>query len=117
MCCMGAYRYRPLDIGKMRTLSIHQRRSKVEVDDFAQIYKQGSGITGLLRSLPKILTGLEFRKVVEAILDARSKGKLVIWGLGAHVIKCGLNPILIDLMQHGFISAVSINGASAIHDF
>ena len=114
---MGAYHYGPLDIGKMRTRSIRQRKSKVEVDDFAQIYKQGSGITGLLRSLPKILTGLEFRKVVEAILGARSKGKLVIWGLGGHVIKCGLSPILIDLMQRGFISALSVNGASAIHDF
>jgi hypothetical protein len=114
---MGAYHYKPLDIGKMRTCSIHQRRSKVEVHEFAQLYQQGSGITGLLRSLPKILTGQEFRTVVEAILNARSKGKLVIWGLGAHVVKCGLSPILIDLMQRGFISALSINGASAIHDF
>ena len=101
----------------MRTRSIHQRRSKVEVRDFAQIYQQGSGISGLLGSLPKILTGQEFRKVVEAILNARSKGKLMIWGLGGHVIKCGLSPILIDLMQRGFISALSVNGASAIHDF
>jgi len=114
---MGAYHYGPLDIGKMRTRSIRQRKSKVEVDDFAQVYEQGSGITGLLHSLPKILTGQEFRKVVEAILNARSKGKLVIWGLGAHVIKCGLSPILIDLMRRGFISALAMNGASAIHDF
>jgi hypothetical protein len=114
---MCAYPCKPIDIGMMRTRSIHQRVSKVQIQEFAKVYEKGSGVKGLLNSLPHILAGVGFHSVVKAILDARARQKAVIWALGAHVIKCGLNPILIQLMKHNFISAVALNGAGAIHDF
>src|SRR5512147_3000104 len=61
--------------------------------------------------------GNTFRQVVQAVLSARSRHRPIIWGLGAHVIKCGLNPILIDLIERGFVTALALNGAGAIHDF
>jgi hypothetical protein len=117
MFSMSVYNHKPLDISKMRTRSIHQRKSKVEASGFAQIYQQGGGVAGLIRSLPQILAGSRFRQLLDAIMNAKSRGKMVIWGIGAHVIKCGLNPILIDLMDRGYVTAISTNGASAIHDF
>jgi hypothetical protein len=114
---MCAYPCKPIDIGMMRTRSIHQRVGKVGIHEFAKAYEKGSGVKGLLNSLPHILAGVDFHSVVEAILNARAKQKAIIWALGAHVIKCGLNPILIHLMEHNFISALAVNGASAIHDF
>ena len=81
------------------------------------VYQASSGIGGLLQSLPHILAGDSFRAVVQAIATAREKQKPVIWGLGGHVIKCGLAPVLIDLMHHRFATAFAMNGAASIHDF
>jgi len=117
MHLMCAYPCKPIDIGVMRTRSIRQRASKVRFDEFAKVYEKGSGVKGLLNSLPHILAGVGFRSVVQAILEARARQRAVIWALGAHVIKCGLNPILIELMKHNFISTLALNGAGAIHDF
>ncbi|HLW79803.1 MAG TPA: hypothetical protein VKU44_09425, partial [Terriglobia bacterium] len=68
-------------------------------------------------SLPRILAGDSFRAVVAAIERARQKRKPIIWGLGGHVIKCGLSPVLIDLLTRGYLTAVAMNGAALIHDF
>jgi hypothetical protein len=67
--------------------------------------------------MPRILAGDHFRAVVAAIRRARAKRKPVIWGLGGHVMKCGLSPVLIDLMRRGFVTAVAMNGSAMIHDF
>ena len=72
---------------------------------------------GWLDSLPKILAADSFRSVVDALSNARAHGKPILWGLGGHVIKCGLAPVLVDLMQRGYASAFSMNGSAAIHDF
>ena len=68
-------------------------------------------------SLPNILAAADFKAVVRAIVDAKRSGGGVVWGLGAHVIKTGLGPIVIDLMERGFVSAIATNGAAVIHDF
>jgi len=114
---MSRYVYQPLDSSKIRARSIQGRATKVGVEQFGKVYQKDSGLNGWVQSLPKILAGSGFRRVIEAIVAARSLKKPIIWGLGAHVIKCGLNPVLVDLMERGFVTALALNGAGAIHDF
>ena len=71
----------------------------------------------MLKSLPACWPRSDFKAVVEAIVEARRAGRAIIWGLGAHVLKTGLSPVLVDLMERGFVSAVATNGAGIIHDF
>ena len=114
---MTRYAYEPIDSSKIRSRSIQTRTAKVGVDQFGTVYQKDSGLDGWIRSLPKVLAGSAFRHVVDALVSARSLKKPIIWGLGAHVVKCGLNPVLIDLMGRGFVTALALNGAGAIHDF
>jgi hypothetical protein len=114
---MTRYAYQPIDSSKIRSRSIQTRTAKVGVDQFGTVYQKDSGLDGWIRSLPKVLAGSAFRHVVDALVSARSLKKPIIWGLGAHVVKCGLNPVLIDLMGRGFVTALALNGAGAIHDF
>ena len=109
--------YREFDLSGVRTYPLASRKSKATVGDFARVYKKGSGVTGLLESLPGFLAANDFRAVVEALVSARRRDAAIIWGVGAHVLKTGLSPILIDLMQRGFVSAIATNGAGVIHDF
>src|SRR5439155_6694990 len=93
------------------------RGGKVRAEDFAAPYVKGGGFQTWLDSLPKILAGDSFRAVVNALVAARDQGKPILWGLGGHVIKCGLAPVLKDLMARGYASAFALNGSAAIHDF
>ena len=114
---MSRYRNKPLDLAQLRTVSLAARGGKVRVADFAGRYPRGGGLPAWLDSLPHILAGDSFRGVVEALRRARAEHKPVVWGLGGHVIKCGLAPVLIDLMERGYAAAFAMNGAAAIHDF
>jgi hypothetical protein len=114
---MTRYGYQPVDSANIRSRSIKARATKVGVEQFGKVHEKGSGLNGWMQSLPKILAGSRFRSVVAALVSARSLKKPIIWGLGGHVIKCGLNPVLIDLMERGFVTALALNGAGAIHDF
>src|SRR5690349_22705985 len=114
---MSKYPQQPLDLSGLKTVPIEARGGKVRVEDFARPYSTGSGITALLDSLPHILAADSFRAVVDALANARSRKKMILWGLGGHVIKCGLAPILIDLIRRGYATAFALNGAAAIHDF
>ena len=114
---MSGYSISPVDLTGLKTVSLFDRGGKVQVADFARGYARGSGVAGLLESLPHILAGDSFRAVVAAILMAREKGKPVIWGLGGHVIKCGLAPVLAGLMRQGFATGFAMNGSASIHDF
>jgi len=109
--------YQEFDLSDVRTYPLASRKSKAHVDAFASPYRQGAGVSGLLGSLPSMLGASDFKSVVAAILTARRADAPVIWGIGAHVLKTGLSPILIDLMERGFVSAVATNGAGIIHDF
>jgi hypothetical protein len=114
---MSRYKIQPIDFTRLKTISLAARGGKVRVEDFAVPYQKGGGIGGWLDSLPKILAGESFRAVVDALGKARASGKSIIWGLGGHVIKCGLAPVLIDLMERRYATAFAMNGSAAIHDF
>jgi len=114
---MSRYAKRPLEFEGLKTVSLGERGGKVKTADFATVYRKGSGISGWLDSLPHILAGESFRAVAAAMAKARARQRAIIWGLGGHVIKCGLAPVLTDLMQRGFATAFAMNGSAAIHDF
>ena len=114
---MSKYDIRPIDFTRLKTIPLAARGGKVRVEDFAAPYIKGSGIQGWLDSLPRILAGESFRAVVNALGKARADGKPVVWGMGGHVIKCGLAPLLIDLMERRYATAFAMNGSAAIHDF
>jgi hypothetical protein len=114
---MSKYEKQPLDFAELKTVGLQERGGKVKTADFAYPYQKGAGISGWLDSLPRILAGETFRAVVNAITAARAKRRAIIWGLGGHVIKCGLAPVLIDLMRRGYATAFAMNGSAAIHDF
>jgi hypothetical protein len=109
--------YEEFDLTRIRTYPLKSRKSKARAESFARPYRPGSGIGGLLDSLPAMLAADEFRAVVAAILAARASGRGIVWGLGAHVVKAGLSPLFVDLMERGFVSALATNGAGLIHDF
>jgi deoxyhypusine synthase len=106
-----AKKFKPLDLSKLKTYSLSDRPSKVKTDDFARIWQKGSSFRVFLDSLPDILAGRDLRKVISAIAAAHVDNRTIIFGMGAHVIKVGLNPIVIDLMERGLITAVAMNGA------
>ena len=106
----------PLDFSGLNTYSVHGRHSKVSVDDFATPVQPGMTVRQLLAALPAQLAGVDFPDLVQRIAVARRQQRPVILGMGAHVIKVGLNPILIDLMRRGIVTAVALNGAGIIHD-
>jgi hypothetical protein len=114
---MSAYGIGPMDLSGLRTVSLKDRGGKVKQADFARPFVPGSGIAGLLESLPHILAGDSLRAVVDAIANARDHRKPILWGLGGHVIKCGMAPVLIDLMRRGFATGFAMNGSASIHDF
>jgi hypothetical protein len=106
-----------VDLKDVRTIPLQQRPNKVSREGFARPPRQGQSVAEFLAGLPRILAGQEFHAVAEAIAAARRRERPVIVGLGAHVIKCGLTPVLIDLMSRGIITALATNGSGAIHDF
>ena len=109
--------YDEFDLSGIKTYPLRSRQSKVSLAQFATPHKPGSGISGLMKSLPGLLAAKDFKDVVDAIVAAKRANRAIIWGLGAHVLKTGLSPILVDLMERGFISAIATNGAGIIHDF
>ena len=109
--------YEEFDLEGVRTYPLASRKSKANAEDFARAYLPGSGMRAWLASLPNILAAADFVQVAAAIRYAQGSGRAVLWGLGAHVIKTGLGPVLVDLMERGFVSGVAMNGATAIHDF
>jgi hypothetical protein len=109
--------YREFDLSGVRTYPLGSRKSKASVDGFARAFKAGAGVRGLIESLPSFLAASDFKAIVAAIAEARRAGRAILWGIGAHVLKTGLSPILIDLMERGYVSALATNGAGIIHDF
>jgi len=114
---VSRYEKQPLEFGELKTIPLAERGGKVKTADFAQPYRRGAGVSGLLDSLPKILAADSLRAVVESIAAARGRKRAILWGMGGHVIKCGLAPVLIDLMRRGYATGFALNGAAAIHDF
>lgn len=109
-------KYPRIDLQNLRTMSIADRKSKVNIRDFSTAYQPGMSLGSYLNSLPNILAGASVRSVIDKVASARRLDKPVVVSMGAHVIKCGLSPIIIDLMRRGVITALALNGAGSIHD-
>ena len=106
---MSQYQHAPLDFAGLKTVSLYSRGGKVTVADFAKPYEPGSGIAGLLDSLPKILAADTLRTIAAKLREAKAKQRAIIWGIGGHVIKCGLAPTLLDLARRGYATAFAMN--------
>ncbi|MBF0275329.1 MAG: hypothetical protein HQK84_08885 [Nitrospinae bacterium] len=106
-----------IERNKIKTYPIRERNNKVKVSDFVDIKGFDGSFSTFSSLLPNQLKGIELLKVVDAITEAHKSNKEVVFAMGAHVIKCGLNPIIIDLMERGIITALAFNGAGSIHDF
>jgi hypothetical protein len=114
---MSIYSTGPLTFGNVRTYPLSSRKSKVTVKDFAKPSATNSSLLGFLDALPKLLAAEDLHQLLAAIQRARIGKRTILWGVGGHVIKVGLGPILIDLIKRGFISGIAMNGAALIHDF
>jgi hypothetical protein len=114
---MSRYKTDPLDLKRVTTYPLASRQSKVTVGDFARPVNAAGSLTEFLDGLPNILAGREIKELGELIREARRRERAVIAGLGGHVIKTGLSPVLIDLMKRGFVTAFAMNGSALIHDF
>jgi hypothetical protein len=108
--------YELFDLDDVRTYALASRPSKVRREDFARPWDPATGVAGLIDSLPALLAASDFRRVVAALRAARDERRGIVWGMGAHVLKVGLGPVLIDLMARGYVSAIAVNGAGIIHD-
>jgi len=107
----------PLDFSKIRTYPVAHRANKVAVEAFAMPHTAGASFASFLDALPDFLAVMDLRHVVGAIVSAVKNGRPVLLMMGAHAIKVGLNPIIVDAMRRGLVNAVAFNGAGAIHDF
>lgn len=105
-----------IDFHGLKTYSLHDRHSKVTRADFAKPFIPGGSFGGWLASLPGILMGKGFLDIVDHLAIAHQTQRHIILGLGAHVVKVGLNPIIIDLMERGIVTALAMNGAVIVHD-
>ena len=106
-----------IDTSKIKTYSLKSRESKVRINDFAKPHIKGGAFKDFFSSLPNILASKNLKEVAAAVVQARKAQRPVMLGMGAHSIKVGLNPVIIDLMARGIITSVALNGAGIIHDF
>jgi len=111
------FSYEEFDLSDVVTYPLKTRKSKARAEDFAKACAAGAPMAAFLESLPDVLGAADFKAVVRALIAAHAAGGGIVWGMGAHVIKTGLGPVLIDLMERGFVSAIATNGAAVIHDF
>jgi hypothetical protein len=108
--------WKPVDLSGLKTTSLKDRQSKVTLNDFAKPWSPAGSIKDFLERLPSILAAEDLRRAASAIARAVKDGKTVLLGMGAHPIKVGLNPIIIDAMERGLLSGLALNGAGIIHD-
>lgn len=105
-----------IDRSKVRTTSARRRASKVAVKDEARPHRAGDGFRAFLDGLPDVLGAADLKRAIAAGARARARNRTLLWGLGAHVIKVGLAPVVVDLIERGFVSGVMLNGAGCVHD-
>ncbi len=113
---MSIYDFQPINLDEINTYELASRPSKVTVKDFATPISADDSLKEFLDKLPNILAVQSIREIAKAVKRAKSLNKPIIWGIGGHVIKTGLAPILIDLMNRGFLTAIAANGSVLVHD-
>lgn len=106
----------PIDLSRVNTYELASRPSKVTAADLAKPPAEEDTLTDFFAKLPDVLAVRSLREVAAAIRRARESGKPIIWGIGGHVIKTGLSPVLIDLIDRGFVTALASNGSVLVHD-
>lgn len=106
----------PIDLSKIKTISIKNRKHKTKIKDFVNLEKLDGNFNDFFESLPNILKARDLKEIVDAVILARKNDKPVILAMGDAVIKVGLSPIIIKLMKEGIISAIAMQGAGIIHD-
>ena len=106
----------PLDFSELRTTSLKDRPSKVRLEDFGRPWEPGKSFGDFLETLPRLLAVTQLRAAVQAMAAAVQGKRTVLMGMGAHPIKVGLNPILINAMECGIFSGLAMNGAGIVHD-
>lgn len=109
-------KFDPIDLSRVKTHHLVDRKSKIAVEEFAKPWTKGASYRTFLANLPDILAGGQLKNVISAIVRAYRNNHTILFGMGAHVIKVGLNPIVIDLMERRIITGVAMNGAGIIHD-
>src|SRR5690348_4461651 len=114
---MTIYPILPIQFGDIATSPLASRKSKVTVADFAKPPAQNASLKSFLDSLPDFLAANDLHDLLAAIHAAKRARKAILWGMGGHVIKTGLGPVLNDLVRRGFVSGIAMNGAALIHDF
>jgi hypothetical protein len=107
---------KPLELDKVKTYPLASRPSKVNLEEFAKSITADSSLNEFLDSLPNVLAVRSFRELAIRIRRARELKKPIIWGIGGHVIKTGLAPVIIDLMKQGFVNGIAANGSVLVHD-
>jgi hypothetical protein len=107
---------KPIPLTSIKTYSIRERSSKVSIEDFGSGWSPGGDFGAWFKGLPNILAGSDLRKVIARLTAAVRKGKTILVAMGAHAIKVGLNPVLLDLMERNIINGIAMNGAGIIHD-
>ena len=107
---------KPLSLDEVSTYPLSSRQSKVSLRDFAQPIADNSSLADFLNGLPNILAVDSLRRLATRIQRARDLKKPIIWGIGGHVIKTGLAPVIIDLLNRGFVTAIAGNGSVLVHD-
>jgi hypothetical protein len=109
-------KWTPISLDEVKSYPLKKRPSKVKVDDFGNAWQPGGSMNRWLESLPKILAGNDFTEIVDRFVRAAASGKTIILAMGAHAIKVGLNPIILDLLNRRILSGIAMNGAGIIHD-
>lgn len=109
-------RYKQFDLGRIKRVAVTSRTTKVSTANLARPV-QNDNLAEYLEALPDFLAAADLKQLVSRILKARESGKPILWGFGGHVIKVGLTPVLIDLLDLGFITGLATNGSGVIHDF
>ncbi len=107
----------PIDMSKVKTYSIKDRKSKVSLDDFIKDFSPVLPFKEFLHVLPNQLAAKDLKEIVLELVRACKKGSAIILAMGAHPIKVGLNPLIIKLMERGILTGLALNGAGIIHDF
>jgi hypothetical protein len=108
---------REANLADVRTVPVTRRPNKVSADEFAKPPGKDRTFHAFVESLPDILVARDFRRVVGAIVDAATKQRAVVVMLGGHIVKTGLAPLLVALMERRVITHVAMNGSAAIHDY